>query len=643
MGIDIDFSGGGGNNGASWAAGAITESPVGPKGPQGSLNPWPIQAWNATYNSATSIFDQMRSMMGQYDEGLKSLISTLAALPGLETGEPPKAIDITAGELPPLDLSHAPFGGLYRPVFPLAPGKPDISALLYGLTAGLDDLLKDLPEAPKKPATNMPASPTLSAIPPPQRPSGDMSVHIPAPPTLLEPQLPTLVDINIPDFQPPEIPDFNATPPDGADLTPPSVHLNWEEPVYKSELLPELVAKVREWLKGGTGLPPAVEDALFSRARERVSAETSRAVGEAVTLWASRGFTMPPGMLVAAADAAREDGSLRAAELSRDILIEAAKWEIENIRFAMERGIALEGLLEALFSNMAQRAFEAARFTAQAQIEMFNARVALLNARWQGFSVLATVYKTRIEGLLARITAYRTMVEAEIAKGQINEQHVAIYKARVEAMLASVEVYKALMGGAEIEANVIKNRFDAYRADVEAFSAQLAAEKTKFDVYRTQVEAESTKAGLFEVETRGFAAILEAMKARADVLIKGREFNIEAARALIEEHRAALETHRAQMEAELRQMEASVRTQAAEVDVWKTGVDAQGMSLDARLKVEEYGNRMKIANAELDHKRYALALEKAIRESELLREALKTIGAYLAQMAAGAMSALHAS
>lgn len=36
-------------------------------------------------------------------------------------------------------------------------------------------------------------------------------------------------------------------------------------------------------------------------------------------------------------DAIREQGRLRASENNRDILIEAAKWEIENIRFIVVR------------------------------------------------------------------------------------------------------------------------------------------------------------------------------------------------------------------------------------------------------------------------------------------------------------------
>src|SRR5690606_8254268 len=123
-----------------------------------------------------------------------------------------------------------------------------------------------------------------------------------------------------------------------------NVFINWAEPKYESELLDDLMLQVRSMMAGGTGLPAAVEDALFSRARERLSAETQRAVQEAFDTWAGRGFSMPPGMLTKAVSVAQEEGRLKAAELNRDILVEAAKWEIENIRFAVQQGMALEQL-----------------------------------------------------------------------------------------------------------------------------------------------------------------------------------------------------------------------------------------------------------------------------------------------------------
>ncbi|MGP0736013.1 hypothetical protein ACAG13_26470, partial [Escherichia coli] len=62
---------------------------------------------------------------------------------------------------------------------------------------------------------------------------------------------------------------------------------------------------------------------------------------EAVDTWASRGFSMPTGMLNKQANIAREEGRLKVIEANRDVFMEQAKWQIESMRFAIEQGIAL--------------------------------------------------------------------------------------------------------------------------------------------------------------------------------------------------------------------------------------------------------------------------------------------------------------
>ena len=82
---------------------------------------------------------------------------------------------------------------------------------------------------------------------------------------------------------------------------------------------------------------------------------------------------MPPGMLQAQLDEVRQGERLKSAELNRDILVEAAKWEIESIRFAVTQGIALEQAAMNLYENTVKRLFEVARFGAESQIAVFNA------------------------------------------------------------------------------------------------------------------------------------------------------------------------------------------------------------------------------------------------------------------------------
>lgn len=342
-----------------------------------------------------------------------------------------KLTNIQLGDVPPpafvpVPIEPAPESGLATPpVFPTSrvqlPGAPQRPQFM-----DVDSALGNLPQFPDVPVFGgmyIPPVPTMGQHAAPSRPQVD-DVTLPDEPTLDMPTMGQLKEITIPDAPQLAIKDFNAVAPVADALVVPEVLLNWREPEYKSEVLPELVEWVKRYMQGGTGLPAPVEDALFGRARDRLSAETNVAVQEAVESWAARGFTMPPGMLAAQADAIRAKAQLQAAELNRDIMVEAAKWEIENIRFAVQQGMALEQLLQNMFENMAKRLFEAARFQAQAQIDVFNARVSLFNAQLQAYNTAAQVYKTKVEATLSRVQLFKAQVDAAIAQGQLNEQAV---------------------------------------------------------------------------------------------------------------------------------------------------------------------------------------------------------------------------
>ena len=89
---------------------------------------------------------------------------------------------------------------------------------------------------------------------------------------------------------------------------------------------------------------------------------------------------------------------------------------------------------------------------------MYNAQVALFNARQTALPRSSGGLDIRIKAELAKIEAFKAQVEAEVAKGQLNEQRVNAYKAQVESVLAVVEIYKAQMQGASVQSDVIRSK-----------------------------------------------------------------------------------------------------------------------------------------------------------------------------------------
>jgi hypothetical protein len=187
-------------------------------------------------------------------------------------------------------------------VLPAVPSKPTINT---------SDINVAVPTFAGSVSINPPAAPAaLDSSGAPTRPNIDTNIAIPDAPQISMPPSPNIEDVLVPTFNFPALPLFTDTAPTFNEAAP-NVALEWNEPVYYSPLLDDLRVKVRDVLAGGTGLPAAVEQALFDRARSREESQTTKAVQEAFDTFATRGFNMPPGMLVAQVNAAREEGQMR--------------------------------------------------------------------------------------------------------------------------------------------------------------------------------------------------------------------------------------------------------------------------------------------------------------------------------------------
>ena len=590
----------------------------------------------------TTVIDQMDKLdiiSTRYRKELSESLSGIKEVTVTQI-EPPQRMTIPETPVPNIDLSNAPVFEVKDLDKPQLPEFKSIENLLNELD--LEDL--NMPDAPVMPTIELPSLPGIANIEMPARPDFDTEIEMPDAPDLDLPEMDQLKTIDIPEFEFPELPDFNGEPPSISDITVPEVFINWSEPEYESETLEVLAEYIKEGIQeGGTGLPKDIEEALFNRARSRESRETTRAVQEAMNDWSARNFTMPPGMLVKQVATIREQGQLRASEINRDILVEASRMEIEQLRFLVQQGMALEQLTVNIFNNVANRLFEVARYNAESQMNVFNAQISLFNAQNESFKVLSDVYRIKLDGAIAKLTAYKAAIDAQVAVGQINEQYVQVYRAKMDAVLSNVEIYKAMVQGASVRADVIKNRFDAYRADVQAYSEQINAEKVKVEAYEAQIRGESTKASMFDTQARAYASTVQAVQAKADVKGKQIQLKMEAARVWIGKYQADLEAYKAELQANLSEVQQNTAAFGAEVEAWRATAGMEVSQAEMQSRYADMNTRTNIAFAEMQLKEYEAKMQKAIQEANIALESAKAMGQYTAQLAAGAMSAAHVS
>ena len=574
---------------------------------------------------ATSLVTAAQTAIGALGAFSMPALPTPPTVPPItrSTGSGGGGAGVASGGSATTDISITP---------PAVPAKPSINT---------SDIDVDVPTFNSSVILNLPTAPAaLDTSGAPTRPQVDTNVVLPTAPSIQMPPDPNIQDIVVPEFNFPTLPTFNETAPTFNEAAP-NIVLDWQEPAYYSDTLDDLRAKVRDIFAGGSGLPAAVEQALFDRARTREEAQVKKSVQEAFDTFANRGFNMPPGMLVAQVNAAREDGQMKINGINRDTMIEAAKWQLDSLKMAMEQSIAADTLMVQQFNNGLNRNFEAAKAVIEGHLSLYNATVNLYNARQQGFQVASQVYKTRIDAELSQIEVYKAEIEGVKVKGERNEQRVREYTARLQAVAQSVEIYKAQMDGAKTQADVTRSVIESYRSDVEAYSAKLQAEKTKFEAYESAVRGELAKAQILDIDARVFATRMQGAGMQADVKAKMVEAEIATLNADTQRFIAELERTKVEIQAASERVQAKLGYMSADTQRFAAENEKTRAEREADIRIGEQMLQANIEAAKLGVAQYQASTQTAIEHARVQVTAIQGAAQASSTLAAGAMAAVH--
>lgn len=606
--------------------------------PDNTPPPWVYQ------QPAEIVIAQIDKMTGRANEGLAVAYDSIAKLGNVSIdGEGVAPPDLTLPDVGPSDIAR--------------PDKPSAIALgtidpfdkpvleeFTNLYAQLDAVVADIPDAgdfePSIGSIVIPATPDPIDIGrAPDAPVLDALV-IPDAPVLNMPTMDATYGLDLPVFVMPEFPTFVDTPI-SFDGNVPNTAMAYVEKPYTPAVLSDLVREIKLALAGGTGIHPDVEQALFERDRAKNTTTAQQRTAEAFDTWASRGFAMPPGMLVEQVNAAQQESQLASNANARDVLTKSAEWEIENLRNAIAQGIALETQLMGQFNNVLQRAFDMARNRVEADQALFNAQISLFNARQAARAYLVEVFKAKLQGAMSLIDAFKARVEAEQVKAQVNESIVRAYAAKVDALKSIVALFQAKIDAVKTQSEIEKNKVDAFKSSVDAYSAQLGAEKVRFDAYEAQVRGESAKAGIIEAEARAFAATVEAQVSGSNIKIAAINGKISAIGAAVQRFTAQTGAERDRIGAQASAIQAKAQAFSADASRYTAEIGAN--TEETRLAITQTESRLRNSIAYYDTRirEYDAAQNRLIERARVIIGALTASGQMAAQLAAGAMSATH--
>lgn len=527
-------------------------------------------------------------------------------------------------------ISPTSFGALTSNL----PDRPDLAVV--------DDLVvPEIPDfVPSISSFSIPRAPAWTAAGEEPAPPELDAITLPADPDTVLPPVPTLEELSIPEFAGLTLPTFDESEPVFEGSALPGV-LQWNEPTYESEILDEVLGKIRLLWSGGSGIPAEVEQAMVERAMSREDQIAAREIDAVAEEFSARGFTMPTGMQAARADEMRQTLALKKLDLNRTLTIEFAKWQIENVRFGVEQGLAAENVLINIFQNMANRMLDAAKFQVDAQIKVYDAQVGLYNARVNAYQIRAQVFDILVRAELTSIEVYKAEIEAAIARGQLNEQRVKIYTAQIQAVQTAVEIFKTQMQGAEIESNINRNRIESYRAQVEAYAARIGAEKVRFDAYASQIAGEAAKASIVESQARAYAALVQGKVSVADLNVKRLDLIIQRNAQLVSTYAADLDAEKLRVTSQLGTIQAASQAYIADTQRYSAMAGAETGKAQVEVAAKEAELRSNISFYQAKVQAYIGNMEQLIRQAAMTVDAVKAAGQLTSTLAAGAMAGVH--
>lgn len=467
-------------------------------------------------------------------------------------------------------------------------------------------------------------------------------IVLPDEPDYVLPTLPTFYELNLPDVPDIVIPTFDAERPT-IDFAAPTLNFGFAASTYDSDLLDAVRARLITQSAGGTGLPAAIEQALFDRARARETKEAAALVQGVAEDFSNRGFAEPSAIMARRMMQVRQANQDKASALSRDILIKAAELEIQQLRDFVAQGIALEQVLINNHLAMEQLTFEAAKFMAQAVLDYFNALIQRANLETQLYQADAAVYRDRIQAALAQAEVYKAQIEGQRAIGQLNESLVRLYAEQFRGIEAMVSIYRASVEAAKARGEINVQRIEAKRGEIQLFAERVKAYDVEWSGYGKRVEAQLGVLRGTEIASNIYSTRVSAWDTKNKVGFEASRAELAGVEMRLRQYIARLDAYGKQIGAETGRMDSESRALAAEGGIYEAaGRIAQFQSAAADRSFELQMTAARI-EAELTLQAGRENLNAAIERSRMILEGLKATAQAGSQLMAGASSAVNLS
>lgn len=336
---------------------------------------------------------------------------------------------------------------------------------------------------------------------------------------------------------------------------------------------------------GGTGIPTPIEEAIITRAVDRVTADNRRANAAVWENIGRRGLTLPSGALMAGLKEGRQLAAEATSKVVVDVAIKNLDLEHDHMKFMLGLGVELQKLLLGYATETAKVVLEAngqavdlTKLVLNGMIEANNMIVKVYLAKWEGYKAAVEVFRAKWMAVEMQIRVYEAQIKAEMAKTEINKNVVEVLRVIVEANKALVEQYKIQVDAETAKIETDRVRVMAYEAQVRGYVAKVEAWKVRWDGYRAQLEGNVAKSKVFESQNMGYEA-----------QVRGYAAGITAYTAQVQGYTASVEATSRQNEAALKaftvQLDGLLRAYGEDVKAYGANWNAIGEQMRASANV----------------------------------------------------------
>jgi len=369
-----------------------------------------------------------------------------------------------------------------------------------------------------------------------------------------------------------------------------------------NEQMDAIEQRITKNLNGGTGIPDAVENALYERAKEKTAAEYKRTVAAARDSYAKMGFKVPGGVVANALMMARQAAADNNARAAQDIAIKRSEQELNNMQFTLTKSVEVRmqmvGMvvpyMNALISINGM-ALDAGKAVVNAEVERFNALLRVVEARINVYKTQAQIYQIKMDGAMKGIELYKAEIEALRALTEVDKAKVEIYRAEIDTLQAYASIYKTKVEAAVSRSQLEKLKIDIYSAQVEARRTEVSAKSAEWEAYKAalqgneslvnlyakQIDADKTRIEAYKADIDTQTAVIRAQQDHNDALAKIFDTQMQiyktkvgvqtdVAKAEIELHREESETYRLEMQRLIALYNEQVEYYKTQFGVWST-------------------------------------------------------------------------